>query len=322
VEYIARNLAPELWMFLSNIVEKSLWSLPKIKVKKNQLWYLIDQINQSRSNNYFIPINLSSPPGEGTIFLERYEIEEHLFDRDSGERHFRAIDRYMGDKPCLVIQRCHQTAKIEQRFYQEAKVLSQLGKHPQIPQLLAYFTEEQYLYLIYEEILGEPLTNKLLTGQPWEETEVKSLLHNLLTVLEFIQQQNVIHRNLNPDNIIRSDNQLVLIDFATVKEINQPGNSISQSTFAQGMAGYIPAEQHMGITTFASDIYAIGKIAVHALTGIHPRKLKINPQTANTVWRNQAQVSDRFADIIDRAICHHFPQRYQSATEMLESLKH
>jgi eukaryotic-like serine/threonine-protein kinase len=146
------------------------------------------------------------------------------------------------------------------------------------------------------------------------------LLHNLLTALEFIQQKNVIHRNLNPDNIIRSGNQLVLIDFATVKEINQGCNSISQSTFAQGMAGYIPPEQHMGITTFASDIYAVGKIAVHALTGIHPRQLKINPQTANTVWRNQAQVSDRFADIIDRAISHHFPQRYQSATEMLESL--
>jgi eukaryotic-like serine/threonine-protein kinase len=320
VEYIARNLAPELWMFLSNIVENSLWVLPKIKVTKKKLWYLIDQINKSRSNNYLTPIHLPSSTVEEKLFLHRYKIEEHLFDRDFGERHFRAIDLNMGDKPCLVIQRCHQTAKIKQRFDQEAKVLSQLGKNPQIPQLLAYFAEDRYLYLIYEEILGEPLTERLLIGKSWQEAEVKSLLHNLLTALEFIQQKNVIHRNLNPDNIIRSGNQLVLIDFATVKEINQGCNSISQSTFAQGMAGYIPPEQHMGITTFASDIYAVGKIAVHALTGIHPRQLKINPQTANTVWRNQAQVSDRFADIIDRAISHHFPQRYQSATEMLESL--
>lgn len=319
VEYIARNLAFNLWNFLSEIIKNSSWGLPYFRVRKNKLWYLIEKINKSQSNNYLIPIDPSS--FEGKVVQTRYEIEEHLFDRDSGESHFRAIDRLMDKKPCLVIQRrCQIGTTDKTMFYREAQILSELGKHSQIPQLLAFFAEDQYLYLIYEEIHGEPLTNKLLAEQPWHETEVESLLRNLLTVLKFIQQKNVIHRNLNPDNIIYSGNQLVLIDFGTVKKINQGCNSISQSTFAQGMRGYIPPEQHMGITTFASDIYAVGKIAVQALTGIHPRKLKINPQTANTVWHNHAQVSDRFADIIDRAICHHFPQRYQSASEMLESL--
>ena len=70
------------------------------------------------------------------------------------------------------------------------------------------------------------------------------MLGDLLKVLEFIQQSNVIHRNLNPDNIIKADNGFTLIDFATVKEIRHRDRTIvSQSTYAQGMKGYMPPEQ-------------------------------------------------------------------------------
>jgi serine/threonine-protein kinase len=320
VDYISRNLAYDLWKKLTAIVAQAPEIEKTFKVNKNQLWYLVEQINQAQNIENIEPIIPPHQTMEGRILRGRYEIEEHLFDRDSGERHFRASDRDFGGKSCLVIQRCHQTIKVKQQFEREANILSQLGGHPQIPQLLAYFAEEQYLYLIYEEITGEPLTTKLLTGEPWQEREVKFFLRNILTVLELMQNNNIIHRNLNPDNIIITEHNLVLIDFATVKETKLNSNSISQNTFAQGKIGYMPAEQLMGITSFASDLYAVGKIAIHALTGIHPRKLKIDRQTANPIWRKQAQVNDDFADIIDLAITYHFSQRYQSATQMLESL--
>lgn len=321
VEFIARCLAYKLWKKLNQVINQSSKINKKIKVRKNQLWYIVEEIASLQITHQplvkeFFPANLL----EEKVLKSRYEITEYLFDRNSVERHYLAIDRDLGDRPCLVVQLLPESDSVNKRFEREAVILSQLGNHPQIPQLLAYFAEERYYYLIYEHIEGEPLTNLFLKDTPWQETEVKSLLLNLLPVLEFIQRKNVIHRNLNPDNIICSGDKLVLIDFATIKAINNPSNSISQTTFAQGMIGYMPAEQHMGITTFASDIYAVGKILIHALTGIHPLKLKINSQTANIIWRNHAQVSDRFAAIIDRAVCHNFPERYQSATEMLQSL--
>lgn len=321
VEFISRCLAYKLWKKLNQIINQSIKINKKIKVRKNQIWYVIEEIaNLQVTNSQLASKSLPANLLEDKVLKGRYEIIEYLFERDSIERHYLAIDRDLGDRPCLVVQLLSKSTSIHKRFEREAGILSKLSNHRQIPQLLAYFTEEQYYYLVYEHIEGEPLTKRFIEEQPWQEKEVIFFLQDILSVLEFIQQKNIIHRNLNPDNIICSGNKLVLIDFATIKAINNPSNSISQTTFAQGMVGYMPAEQHMGITTFASDIYAVGKILIHALTGVHPLKLKINPQTANVIWRNHAQVSDRFATIIDRAVCHNFPERYQSATEMLQSL--
>ena len=324
VEYISRNLAHDLWNKLTNLVEKTPLITTKFKVRKKRLWYLIEQIVRAESSTDLTSIVIPFQPMEGKILLERYEIEEHLFDRDSGERHFEASDRCMGNKPCLVIQRCHQTLKIQKQFEREAEILSKLGKHPQIPQLLAYFSEGENLYLVYEQISGQPLT-ELLTGEPWTELAVISLLGDLLNVLEFIQQSNVIHRNLNPDNIIQAVNGFTLIDFATVKEIRHSSKTIvSQSTYAGGMSGYIPSEQLEGFATFVSDIYAIGRIAIHALTGIHPHQIRnFDPSTGNLLWHNlvgEVEVSDGLIKIIDRATDFHFLNRYQSATEMLKDL--
>ena len=239
---------------------------------------------------------------------------------DGGERQYVALDRYLANKPCLVIQRSHQTPRVKQQFEREGKNLSAIGNHPQIPSLLAYFTEQQHLYLVYEYTSGVGLT-ELLTGQPWQVERVKSLLEGLLSALEFIQQHSLTHRNINPDNIIRVNNKWVLTDFATVKEIADD-RSISRSTLTRATKGYLAPEQHMGMTTFASDIYSIGMVAVHALTGIHPRKLrKYDPQTGNKIWREGVAVDPYLGDVIDRAISYNFSDRYQSATEMLESLK-
>ena len=322
VEYISRNLAPALWNKLTELVEKSPLIEENFRVRKNQVWYLVEQINRVEFKTDSTSIDFSPQSMEGKILLDRYVIEEHLFERDSGERHFSARDRCMGNQPCLVIQRCHQTSRIQQQFEREAEILSELGQHPQIPQLLAYFKQGQCLYLVYEQISGQPLT-ELLTQEPWSESAVILLLRNLLNVLEFIQQSNVIHRNLNPDNIIQVGDRLILIDFATVKEIVHRDRSIvSRSTFAEGRKECMRPEQLTGFTTFASDIYAIGSIAIHALTGIHPHRLRINPQTGNLIWRDvkEVEVSDCLAEIIDRATDHYFLNRYQSAAEMLANL--
>jgi eukaryotic-like serine/threonine-protein kinase len=225
----------------------------------------------------------------------------------------------LGNQPCWVVQLVSGSPSIQNRFAREASILSKLGNHQQIPQLLAYFTEERYYYLIYEYIEGEPLTNRFMEDQPWQETEVVLFLQDILSVLEFIHQHGLVHRNLNPDNLIQQpDGKVVPIDFATVKQID---DSNSSNSFARGMKGYLPAEQLRGITISANDIYAIGNIAIHALTGVHPCQLKVDRSTGNTLWRDLVEVNSKLADLIDGMVCYYFPQRYQTATEVLTILK-
>jgi CHASE2 domain-containing sensor protein/predicted Ser/Thr protein kinase len=208
-------------------------------------------------------------------------------------------------------------------FNTEAEILSKLGHHPQIPHLLAYFEHQQEFYLVQEFVDGIPLDRELESAmEPWTEAQVLDLLNQLLPVLGFVHSQYVIHRDLKPGNIIRDrhDGKLVLIDFGAVKEI-QPQIIEEQSmTIAIGTRGYTPPEQYAGKPNFSSDIYALGTIAIEALTNTHPRYLPVDDKTGNLIWHDLAAVSPKLAKVIDKMVTYHFNDRYQSATAVLMDL--
>jgi serine/threonine protein kinase, bacterial len=106
-------------------------------------------------------------------------------------------------------------------FQQEVDALRVLGEHPQIPKLQDSFEQDQEFYLVQEWIEGEPLTAEISAEQRWGEAAVIELLRSILTTLKFVHGYGVIHRDLKPDNIIRRrhDQQLVIIDFGSVKQI-------------------------------------------------------------------------------------------------------
>ncbi|MBW4615009.1 MAG: protein kinase [Desmonostoc vinosum HA7617-LM4] len=215
-------------------------------------------------------------------------------------------------------------------FENEGKKLQVLGRHDQIPQLLAYFEEYQDFYLVQEYIEGHELSQELPPfGKSLNEAEVMKILKEILEVLVFVHQNNVIHRDIKPTNILRrkSDQKIVLIDFGAVKEVNgvnQHGQTIL--TVAIGTPGYMPNEQAAGNPQFNSDVYAVGIMGIQAWTGIYPhplndRKLPIDPQTKEILWRQQAQDGSKLADILDIMVRYDCRQRYQSAFEVLQALE-
>lgn len=217
-----------------------------------------------------------------------------------------------------------QTAR--RLFNTEASILEKLGRHDQIPQLLAYFEENEEFYLVQEFVDGYSLSDELSGGVKLNETQVISLLLDILNVLEFVHLHQVIHRDIKPSNLIRRqhDGKIILIDFGAVKEIrNQIVNDSEQSeiTVAIGTRGYMPNEQSAGKPRFNSDIYALGIVAIQALTGLRPSKLGEDPNTGEILWRDKIQVSDGLADILDKMVRYDFRVRYQSVSEILVDLQ-
>ena len=158
------------------------------------------------------------------------------------------------------------------------------------------------------------------------EEQVITLLREILEILTFVHEQNIIHRDIKPSNIMRrkQDGQLFLIDFGAVKEISTQivnPQGVTLLTVAIGTLGYMPSEQIQRKPKLASDIYALGMIAIFALTGVPPRKLPDDPQTGEIRWRDRASVSNKLADIVDKMVRFHFSQRYSSAKEALEAVK-
>ncbi len=207
-------------------------------------------------------------------------------------------------------------------FNTEAAILERLGNHEQIPSLLAYFEQNGEFYLVQELIEGKCLDKELDdTAEPWTEKKVVDLLQQMLPVLEYIHERGVIHRDIKPSNIIRrsKDNLFVLIDFGAVKEINP--QLPDANTIAIGTRGYTPAEQYAGFPRFASDVYALGTIAIEAATNTNPREIPQNEKTGGLNWEDLAPISPELKAIINKMVAYQYQQRYPRAADVLQDLQ-
>lgn len=267
---------------------------------------------------------------KGSILVGRYEIVKALGKGSFGSTYL-SRDLQRPGKPFCVVKRLTPASKspkylqvVERLFKTEAKILEKVGTHPQIPLLLAYVEENKEFYLIQEYVKGKTIAKELNEGKQYTEPEVLSLIEQLMTILSFIQQYNLIHRDIKPDNIIRraSDNRLVLIDFGAVKQIqNQHVNGDQDKTVIIGNQGYAAPEQLVGQPVMASDIYATGMVAIRCLTGINATKLKKDPATAEVVWDADAHVGKSTARIINKMVRYNFGDRYQQADDVLKDLR-
>jgi len=267
----------------------------------------------------------------------RYVVLEKIGTGGFGET-YKAIDTQRPNSPTCVVKRLRPANKsarfmrlAEALFKREAEVLEQLGKHPQIPQLLAYSPGPDEFYLVQEYIDGISLAEELKMHKllrPLSEQKVVIILCELLEVLNFVHQQDVIHRDIKPANVIRrrSDKKLVLIDFGAVKQrigdLEETSNG-TNFTVAIGTEGYMAPEQTMGRPCKGSDIYSLGMTGIRALTGIEPSKLesKRNGNITEVDWKTNVQISQALTQILDKMIRFDASDRYQSTQEVMHDLK-
>ncbi|MEH2163067.1 MAG: serine/threonine-protein kinase [Nostoc sp.] len=262
------------------------------------------------------------------ILRNRFEIVKHLGSGGSGDTYL-ALDLDLPGQPHCVVKHFHPKDSnpavlpiAKKLFEREAEVLYQLGNdHDQIPRLFAHFDEDGDFYLVQEFIDGHALTQEIIPGQHLSENAVLNLLKDILEVLAFVHQNNIIHRDIKPQNLMRrySDQKIVLIDFGSIKKIGALGAGL---TISVGTPGYMPSEQAKGKPKLCSDIYAVGMIGIQALTGLIPEQLQEDPTTGGVIWRDLVEVSDALANILDTMVSDRYNQRYQSATEALQALNY
>ncbi len=268
----------------------------------------------------------------GKLLDGRYQVAQVLGRGGFSQTYLARDTRRPGHPICVVkhLKPLRKDARFlrtaRRLFTSEAETLEKLGSHDQIPQLLAYFEENQEFYLVQAFIQGQTLLKELPPGQRWSERQVHRLLQEVLSILAFVHSHGVIHRDIKPSNLIRrrQDEQWVLIDFGAVKQIQtQLGATRGPvtDTIAIGTQGYMATEQSKGRPRPNSDLYALGVIGIQALTGLNPLDLPEDPETGEFLWRDQARVSDPLASVLDQMVRYHFKDRYQTATDPLQALQ-
>jgi serine/threonine-protein kinase len=268
----------------------------------------------------YLPIKLLGQGGFGAAFL--------------------AIDRYTpAMRQCVVKQfqpsgdlNPNQLKVAQELFEREGEVLEKLGnRHPQIPDLLAFFElsvpdrtpgkTNQFFYLVQEFIDGENLEEELAHRGAFSQTEVLKVLVEILKVLKFVHDNGSIHRDIKLSNIMRDrSGQLHLLDFGAVKQVAAGGAASSGSSTGIYSMGFAPPEQMAGNVVYpATDLYALGVTCISLLTGKQPNEL-YDPYGNRWNWVGYAKVSPWFEAILNRLLLPSASDRYQSAEEVLDAI--
>ncbi|MCT7952883.1 serine/threonine protein kinase [Ancylothrix sp. C2] len=279
--------------------------------------------------------------GTQLLLKDRYRAIQPLGQGGMG-RTFLSVDEHRLKSRCVIKQllpapeiqgNSKALKKAVELFEQEALRLLELGEqHPQIPALLAYFEQDKRLYLVQQLIEGQDLWQELEENGPFSEEQIRQLLSDLLPVLQFVHEHQVIHRDIKPTNIIRRKSlpslskggkaDLVLIDFGVSKQLSSTGIHTGTRT---GTEGYAPIEQlRNGQAYPASDIYSLGVTCIHLLTQT-PLDELFDPMIGQWRWRSVLQqrgtdVSPKLALILDKMLKEWVNERYQNAGDVVKDL--
>jgi serine/threonine protein kinase len=259
----------------------------------------------------------------GTLLDRRYKITKFLSEGAFGKT-FIAEDTKRPQNPICVIKQFKPKQfepelliKAKELFEREAEALESLGKHSQIPSLLAHLKIDQEFYLVEEYIAGKTLAEEFIEKSNMTEQEVISIVSELLEIIIFIHSHNIIHRDIKPSNIIRNqeNNKLVLIDFGAVMEYQ--GETFLGTII--GTLGYISVEQSLGMTGLYSDIYAVGMIGIQALTGINPNLLDKDDDD-EIIWQDQVEIGQILKNILTKMVRANKKERYATGQEVLRDI--
>lgn len=286
---------------------------------------------------------------ESNLLLKgRYRVF-HTLGQSLTCRTFLAVDEDQPSQPrCVIQQFCglswaadgpHQ---LNRTFLGSASRLDELGKHPQIPKLLAFFEVEGCQYLVQEYIEGRNLADRLSEKGVLKEIQIWYLLSELLPVLQFVHDNQLIHRDIKPSNIIHRKSPqaspalavqehlhsvsgeggrgLVLVDFGAAIPAN---TGPLKTETAIGSAEYAAPEQIKGQAIKSSDIYSLGVTCIHLLTGMSPFDL-FDIKADSWTWRHylKVPVSARLGRILDKMVQREPSKRYRSIEAILTDMKY
>ncbi len=260
----------------------------------------------------------------GEQVAQRYEILDVLGQGGSGIT-YRAKDQLTNQHVALKVLTLRQAEnwkKIE-LFEREARILSQLD-HPAIPQYLDYFQvdlpEDRQFYLVQKLAEGTSLADLVHDGWRASEDEAKQIAEQVLEILTYLHSlpSPVIHRDIKPRNLIRQDNQhIVLVDFGAV-QVSEHGLETYASTVV-GTYGYMAPEQFRGKATQVTDLYGLAGTLLFLLTGRPPTALPEHHFKID--FRDEIEVSTAFANWLEMMLAPMPEDRFESAAEALAVLK-
>jgi len=159
---------------------------------------------------------------------------------------------------------------IVDRFFKEARATS-IVNHPGVVQVFDFgYHVNGSAYLVMELLEGEPLSARLHRVGKLSAAEALGIVLQVAAALSATHACGIVHRDLKPDNVFLTSTQVKLLDFGVCKLVGD--RTITQNGVMIGTPVYMAPEQcqgELGVDA-RSDIYGLGCVLFHALTGRVP----------------------------------------------------
>ncbi len=208
------------------------------------------------------------------------------------------------------------------QFLAEARTLARCH-HVGIVGVYAAFEANQTAYMVMELLHGKSLAQLITArGGRMIETEAVAIIERVGEALQFVHEQNLLHRDIKPDNIIACDDgRTMLIDFGTARATIQ--DQVQGQTVIV-TPGYAPLEQYARQAKRGafSDIYSLAATLYHLLTGQMPPAASDRAMGVQLrpVREFNPNVSASVAHATERALQMEIARRPQSVREFLDLL--
>lgn len=208
-----------------------------------------------------------------------------------------------------------------EKFRAEAENLSKC-QHPNIVKVYDWFEENQTAYIVMEFITGKPLSDILKQEGSLSEDRIRTYLQQIAEALKVVHGQQLLHRDLKPDNIILNANdQAVLIDFGNARAFTA---NLTHKLTNTGTPAYAPPEQTTSRGRFSPslDFYSLCATLYKLITGIEP--LSAIERLSSDSLKSPRQIVPHLSPLIDQIILTGLKiraeERFQTADEILDAL--
>ena len=209
-------------------------------------------------------------------------------------------------------------------FLREAQMLARFS-HPAMVEVHRVWEQNGTAYMAMRYYAGKTLREMRQTAADLDETRIRRILEPVFDALTLLHAQNVIHRDVSPDNILMRENGApVLLDLGAARLVI---GGMTQALTTVLKPGYAPIEQYVDDGTMQqgpwTDVYGLGAVLYYLLVGAAPPQAvarMITDPLRNLGSQVKISVPEHVVEATVKALAVRPENRFQSVDELREAL--